>query len=66
MTGSGTVDDVPGRTTHAKTDWKRLERASLEADREEYRQSTPGQRVEAQIKLSRELTALASRRTRHS
>ncbi len=47
-----------------KTDWEQLRRASLAADRAEFLRTTPGRRVEWQIELSRELTALAARRRR--
>ncbi len=47
-----------------KPDWDALDRASARAEREDYARSTPGQRVEQQIALSRELTKLASRRLR--
>lgn len=42
-------------------DWERMERARILADQEDYRRTTPGQRVELAIELSRELTALAAR-----
>lgn len=42
--------------------WKQMEKASLAREREDYLNSTPGQRVEQQLLLSYELTKLASRR----
>lgn len=47
-----------------ETDWKRHERARRIADREDFARTTPGQRVELQLELSRELTRLAARRGR--
>jgi hypothetical protein len=44
-----------------KVDWDAMERASLARAREDYQRTTPGQRVEEQIELSRELTKLANR-----
>lgn len=44
-----------------RTDWDRLERASIADARREYREKAPGRRVEEQIELSRELTGLARR-----
>ncbi len=46
------------------TDWTRHERARRIADREDFARTTPGQRVEIQLELSRELTRLAARRGR--
>lgn len=45
-------------------EWKRHERARRIADREDFDRTTPGQRVELQLELSRELTRLAARRAR--
>lgn len=42
-------------------DWERLDRATIEADRLEFRRTTVRDRVELQIQLSRELTRLAAR-----
>jgi len=42
-------------------DWDRMERARIAADQEDFRRTTPGQRVELAIELSREMTALAAR-----
>lgn len=49
------------KATPKMPDWERMERASIARAQQEYRETTPGQRVEQVIELSRELTALAAR-----
>lgn len=41
-------------------DWELMEQARIRADQEDYRRTTPGQRVEQVIELSRQLTTLAA------
>jgi hypothetical protein len=49
------------KATPREPDWKRLERASVARARDHFQNTTPGQRVEEVIELSRELTELARR-----